>query len=134
MGLWTTLAHTSFSNSSRNSPIDRIVGTILSAPWIAPDGDSGSWAVPLATLSLLIPFFFVSVWVERRVMKHFINVSTATDVQHDEVNEKVLRRRPRSKPGELRILSCIRNGVAFLGNFPSLTYLHPTAFNCLNRR
>ena len=24
-------------------------------------------------------------------MEHFINVTTATDVQHDEVNEKVLR-------------------------------------------
>jgi len=64
---------------------------VLSAPWIAPVGDSGSWAVPLATLALLIPFFFVSVWVERRVMEHFINMTTATDVQHDEVNEKVLR-------------------------------------------
>ena len=64
---------------------------VLSAPWIAPVGDRGSWAVPLATLALLIPFFFVSVWVERRVMEHFINMTTATDVQHDEVNEKVLR-------------------------------------------
>jgi hypothetical protein len=92
MGLWTTLAHTAtFGNSSWNSPISRVVGTVLSAPWIAPVGDSGSWAVPLATLALLIPFFFVSVWVERRVMEHFINVTTATDVQHDEVNEKVLR-------------------------------------------
>jgi hypothetical protein len=47
--------------------------------------------MPLATLELLIPLFFVSVWVERRVREHFINVKTATDVQHDEVNEKVLR-------------------------------------------
>ena len=92
IGLWSTLAHTTtFGSSSWNSPISRVVGTVLSAPWIAPVGDSGSWAVPLAALALLIPFFFVSVWVERRVMEHFIPATTATDVQPNEVNEKVLR-------------------------------------------
>jgi hypothetical protein len=81
MGLWTTLAHTTiFGGSSWNSPISRVVGTVLSAPWIAPASDTGSWAVPLAARALLIPFFFVSVWVERRVMEHFIPVTTATDV------------------------------------------------------
>lgn len=65
MGLFEALAHTTkFGASSWNSPIGRIVRTILSAPWLTP---VGSWAVSLATLVLLIPSFFVSVWVEQKL-------------------------------------------------------------------
>jgi hypothetical protein len=35
---------------------------------------------------LLIPFFFVSVWIEQKVMEHMLPVTEAL-----EVNEKVLR-------------------------------------------
>jgi hypothetical protein len=78
------------------------VGLPDCAPWIAPVGDSGSWAVPLAVLALLIPFFFVSVRVDQRVMEHFIPVTTATDVQHNEANEKVLRNAAR----DANLVSC----------------------------
>lgn len=92
MGLFETLAHTTkLGHISWNSPLERVVGTILSAPWIAPVGDSGSWAVPLAAIVLLIPFFFVSVWVEQRVVEHILPATTALDAPADEVNEKVLR-------------------------------------------
>ena len=64
---------------------------ILTAPRLAPVEGSGSWAVPLAAFILLIPFFFVSVWVEQKVMEHLLPVTTAGDLQPNEVNEKVLR-------------------------------------------
>jgi hypothetical protein len=96
MAVGVSLAQiTKFGNSSWNSPIALIVGTILTAPWIAPIDGSGSWAVPLAALVLLVPFFFVSVWVEQRVMEHFLPVTTGDAAQASEVNEKVLRRAVR---------------------------------------
>jgi hypothetical protein len=96
IAVWMGLArYTTVGSSSWNTPISQIVGTILSAPWIAPADDSGSWAVPLAALVLLLPFFFVSVWVEQRVMEHFLPVTTAAVAPSNEVNEKVLRRAVR---------------------------------------
>ena len=95
MAVGLGLEYTRFGSGSWNSPISQIIGTILSAPWIAPVGDSGSWAVPLAALVLLIPFFFVSVWVEQRIMEHFLPVTTEELVLPHEVNEKVLRRAVR---------------------------------------
>jgi hypothetical protein len=96
LGLFEALAHTTkFANSGWNSPIARIVGTIFSAPWLAPVSDRGSWAVPLATLVLLIPFFFVSVWVEQKVTEQYFSVTSSADAQPNEVNAKVLRRAVR---------------------------------------
>lgn len=96
MGVGIGLARfTKFGSSNWNSPISQIVGTVLSAPWIAPVDESGSWAVPLAALVLLVPFFFASVWIEQWVMEHFLPVTTADVAQPNEVNEKVLRRAVR---------------------------------------
>ena len=96
MAVWMGLArYTRFGSGSWNSPMSQIIGTVLSAPWIAPADDSGSWAVPLAALVLLVPFYFVSVWVEQRVMEHFLPVTTAEVAQFNEVNENVLRRAVR---------------------------------------
>jgi hypothetical protein len=92
MGVFMTLAHIpKLGNGSWNSPLEQIVETILSAPWIAPVANSGSWAVPLAALVLLIPFYFVSVWVEEKIMEHMLPVTTSLDAQANEVNERVLR-------------------------------------------
>jgi hypothetical protein len=92
IAVWMGLARYTRFWGSWNSPISQIIGTVLSAPWIAPVGKSGSWAVPLAALVLLVPFFFVSVWVEQRVMEHYLPVTTAEIAQSHEVNEKNLRR------------------------------------------
>lgn len=91
MGIFAATAHISKLGGSWNSPLGQIVGTILSAPWIAPVENTGSWAVPLAALVLLIPFFFVSVWLEQKIMEHLLPVTEAVDAQPSEVNEKVLR-------------------------------------------
>ena len=77
--------------NSWNSPLAQIVSTILSAPWIAPVESTGSWAVPLAAVVLLIPFYFVSVWVEQKVMEHMLPVTESLDAQRSEVSEKNLR-------------------------------------------
>lgn len=37
---------------------------ILSAPWLGPFREGGHWVVPLATIVLLVPFFFASFWTE----------------------------------------------------------------------
>ena len=67
--------------------------TAISAPWIAPPSEGGSalWTIPLATLMLLFPFYFVSVWSERLVIEHMLPVSTAEVVCDGEVSESVLQ-------------------------------------------
>lgn len=95
MGLFATLAHIPAIESRLDHPFYRIVETILSAPWLGPIDRSDWWALPLATIALLVPFFFVSVWVEQRAAEYFFPVATATDAQPNEVNEKVLRRAVR---------------------------------------
>jgi hypothetical protein len=47
------------------SPILQVVGFALSIAWIAPFNTY--WSVPAATALLLIPSFYVSVWLERLV-------------------------------------------------------------------
>ena len=92
MGFFATVAHIpQLANSNWNSPLEQIVATIFSAPWIGPGKSSGSWALPLATLVLLIPFYFVSVWVEQKVMEHILPVTASLDAQPGEANERVLR-------------------------------------------
>lgn len=92
MGFFGALAHIpNLGNRSWDSPLEQIVGTILTSPWIAPVESTGSWAVPLAALVLLIPFYFVSVWVEQRVIEHILPVTASLDAQSTEVSDKVLR-------------------------------------------
>ena len=90
MGLWLALGEFA-GNRSWDSPIFQIFVTIFSAPWLGPVEKSGWWAVPLAAAVLLIPFFFVSVWVEQKVMEHFLPVTADSEAQPNEVSEKVLR-------------------------------------------
>jgi hypothetical protein len=92
MGLWGALSRTSIGNSSWNSPLAQVIGTIFTAPWLAPVGESGSWAVPLAALVLLIPFFFVSVWVEQQVMKRFFRTPSAEEIQTVVLSGTTLRK------------------------------------------
>ena len=41
---------------------------VLSAPWLPPDEDQLGWLIPAATLVLLVPYFFVSLAIERWMM------------------------------------------------------------------
>lgn len=78
MGFWEGFSHTSIGSGRWNSPLARIIGTIFSAPWLMPIGKR-HWAIPLAALVLLIPFLFVSVWVEQQVMKLFFRLPRTDD-------------------------------------------------------
>jgi hypothetical protein len=50
------------------SPWATFQSVVLSAPWLPPDDIQLRWLVPAATLVLLVPYFFVSLAVERWMM------------------------------------------------------------------
>ena len=56
-----------YGSKTRSYPPDGIgvVGkVVLTAPWLGPWREGGNWIVPLASVVLLIPFFFASYWTE----------------------------------------------------------------------
>lgn len=55
---------TKISDGYPPSWVGEIGTVVMSAPWLGPFRTGGHWIVPVATATLLIPFFFVSVWVE----------------------------------------------------------------------
>jgi len=50
-----------------NSPFLQAVGFLFSIAWLGPVGKHGYWLIPAAAALLLVPCFYVSVWLERRV-------------------------------------------------------------------
>ncbi len=57
-----------------HSPIANALMTLLAAAWLVPDEKNSYWMVPMAVLGLLIPTFFVSVWIEAFVVDHMISM------------------------------------------------------------
>jgi hypothetical protein len=53
------------------------------------------WAVPLATLVLLVPFFYVSVWTEYYVMQRMLPVAATEVAQEGEISRGKLARAVR---------------------------------------
>ncbi len=97
MGFWEGISRTKIIGSGGwNSPLEKIVGTILSAPWLAPVEGSAWWAIPLAALVLLVPFFFVSVWSERWVVQRLFKPQSSLDSRpSEEMNWQILRKAVR---------------------------------------
>ena len=54
------------------SPIARVIGTILSSAWLGPDEKNLYWMIPLASIILLIPTFLVSVIIERWIVARLV--------------------------------------------------------------
>lgn len=52
-----------------DSPFSQVIGFVIGMAWIGPAGTAGYWLVPLAAGLLLIPSFFVSVWLENKVCR-----------------------------------------------------------------
>lgn len=48
--------------------------TILSAAWLGPDEKNLYWMIPVAALGLLVPTYFVSVWIEAFIVDHMVSV------------------------------------------------------------
>ena len=63
--------------------VDTLAGKILAvtwqAPWLIPYENEMDWMIPVASIVLLVPFFFVSWWVEYRVTRKMLkNAAFAT--------------------------------------------------------
>ena len=52
-----------------DSPFFQIVGFLIGIAWLGPSGGEAYWLVPLAAALLLIPSFYVSVWLERFICR-----------------------------------------------------------------
>jgi hypothetical protein len=57
-----------------HSPIAAVVNTILSAAWLVPDEKNLYWMVPVAVLVLMIPTFYLSVWIEAFIVDHMVSM------------------------------------------------------------
>jgi hypothetical protein len=62
---------TNFTTSDSYPPLAAgdIGNVLLSAPWLGPFTGGGYWKVPVATMALLVPFFFVSGWLEALLVR-----------------------------------------------------------------
>jgi hypothetical protein len=67
---------------------------VLSAAWLVPYENQLHWLIPAATLVLLVPYFFVSVLVERWMM---------------------IRRWRELPRGRVALAAWVGNGVTYLG-------------------
>jgi hypothetical protein len=52
-----------------DSPFFQIVSFPLAVAWLGPAENAGYWLVPLAAALLLIPSFYVSVWLESKICR-----------------------------------------------------------------
>ena len=52
-----------------DSPFFQIISFPLTVAWLGPSEWAGNWLVPLAAALLLIPSFYVSVWLENFVCR-----------------------------------------------------------------
>jgi|SRR5579863_37972 len=58
-----------------NSPLASLVWTLLEPAWLGPDDKNVYWMIPLATIVLLVPTFFISVWIETLIMCRMLGTS-----------------------------------------------------------
>ena len=77
-----------------DTPLATFKSVVLQAAWLVPYEDQLYWLVPAATLVLLIPYFLVSVYIER-----FVLVRVWKDESHKRVSK----------------VSWSSNGVTYLG-------------------
>lgn len=72
------------------SVIGKVIGFIIYSPWVMPQ-PGALWVIPLAVLVLLVPFYFVSVWIERAVFQHMIPYDESGSHTGTEVGESTIR-------------------------------------------
>ena len=67
-----------------NFPLPDAIGNIfavtIGAAWLAPEESALYWMVPTASLVLLIPFFYVSYFLERGMAKRLLKGISAKDI------------------------------------------------------
>ncbi len=55
-----------------DSYLHKFLAVTWQAPWLIPYESDMYWMVPAATLTLLVPFFFVSWWIEYQVVRRTV--------------------------------------------------------------
>lgn len=55
-----------------------VLGVTIQAPWLIPYEDQFYWMIPTAFLVLLIPFFFISYWIEAFITLKCLKKDRAT--------------------------------------------------------
>src|SRR5579859_2134827 len=98
-----------------HSVLEGIVGFLISSPWIGP-AENARWAVPLAVLVLLVPFYFVSLLIERAMIQHMI----AADEPNVPIEDQIPASTVRAAVRDANLLSY---GILFLLTSVWLAYL-----------
>ena len=88
-----------------NSPLAKVISIVLSSAWLGPPGRNDAWVIPLATLVLLIPFFFASYWIEYLTVRWMVGIP-------DEQPPKLSYPRVRKA---VRNANLVTYGLMFLG-------------------
>ncbi len=57
------------------TPLEVMLNVTAGAAWIAPYSKSLFWTIPVAAMFLLIPFYFVSVWIESLFLTKIFKIS-----------------------------------------------------------
>ena len=74
-----------FTGGGRAYGIDTVIGKIIAvtwqAPWLIPYESDLGWMIPMAGMVLLVPFFFVSWWIEYLISKNILSGSDAKAVK-----------------------------------------------------
>lgn len=90
-----------------DSPFFQVVGFVIGMAWVGPADDGGFWIVPLAAALLLIPSFYISVWLESKICRR-----TWPDIDSAVVRRGVFRANLASYV-VLFILACGWAGIEF---------------------
>ncbi len=64
-----------------NTVAGKIIAVTLQAPWLVPYEKDLGWMIPTAGIVLLVPFFFVSWWIEYLISKKMLRGSDAKAVK-----------------------------------------------------
>lgn len=74
-----------FTGGGRAYGLDSVIGRLIAvtwqAPWLIPYESDLDWMVPMAGIILLVPFFFVSWWVEYLISRKMLRGTDAKAVK-----------------------------------------------------
>lgn len=68
-------------NWNPKGPLFDVVAIIMSSAWIEDQGDNNIWVIAVSMAVLLIPCFYLSVWIERRVCRRIWKNADAAQVR-----------------------------------------------------
>ena len=51
------------------------------AAWLGPDENNLNWMIPLSSIVLLIGYFYVSYWIEKRVGRKYLKKNNRDEIR-----------------------------------------------------